>query len=225
MSTSSKNKKYVTIILLLVAPILFLIYLSKGEHKFTFLPIYGQKYVDYKTVNGEEIADTIYHTIPDFTLLDQDSNLEQLSDFEYKIIVADFFFTSCPSICPKMTQQMKRIYEHFADEDRLMFLSHSIDTRRDSVPVLKAYADRLNIDHVEQILEMADRLGAEYLELANTQYYGWAWKNREALLPSREQVRRAEEATQRFRERVGNRGDAGGVCRRHCLGRSQGAAL
>src|SRR5690606_16459926 len=71
--------------------------------------------------------------------------------------------------------------------------------------VLNVVLHRLNIDHVEEILEMADRLGAEYLELANTQYYGWAWKNREALLPSREQVRRAEEATQRFRERVGSR--------------------
>lgn len=71
--------------------------------------------------------------------------------------------------------------------------------------VLNVVLHRLNIDHVEQILEMADRLGAEYLELANTQYYGWAWKNREALLPSREQVRRAEEATQRFREKAGGR--------------------
>lgn len=71
--------------------------------------------------------------------------------------------------------------------------------------VLNVVLHRLNIDHVEQILEMADRLGAEYLELANTQYYGWAWKNRELLLPSREQVRRAEEATQRFREKVGRR--------------------
>ncbi len=71
--------------------------------------------------------------------------------------------------------------------------------------VLNVVLHRLNIDHIEDILEMADRLGAEYLELANTQYYGWAWKNRDALLPSREQVRRAEEATNRFRERIGQR--------------------
>jgi len=71
--------------------------------------------------------------------------------------------------------------------------------------VLNVVLHRLNIDHVEQILDMADRLGAEYVELANTQYYGWAWKNRTALLPSREQVRRAEEATQRFRDKVGSR--------------------
>jgi len=52
---------------------------------------------------------------------------------------------------------------------------------------------------------MAERMGAEYVELANTQYYGWAWRNREQLLPSRAQLRRAEEATARFRERVGSR--------------------
>ena len=58
--------------------------------------------------------------------------------------------------------------------------------------VLNVVLHRLNIDHVEQILDMAERLGADYLELANTQYYGWAWHNRESLLPSREQVERAE---------------------------------
>jgi pyrroloquinoline quinone biosynthesis protein E len=69
--------------------------------------------------------------------------------------------------------------------------------------VLNVVLHRLNIDHVEEILEMALRLGADYVELANTQYYGWAWHNREQLLPSREQVERAERALQRFRERVG----------------------
>jgi pyrroloquinoline quinone biosynthesis protein E len=67
--------------------------------------------------------------------------------------------------------------------------------------VLNVVLHRLNIDHVETILGMAERLEADYLELANTQYYGWAWHNREQLLPTREQVRRAEEATQRFRAR------------------------
>jgi pyrroloquinoline quinone biosynthesis protein E len=67
--------------------------------------------------------------------------------------------------------------------------------------VLNVVLHRLNIDHVEEILGMAERIGADYVELANTQYYGWAWLNRDRLLPSREQVRRAEETTQRFRER------------------------
>lgn len=71
--------------------------------------------------------------------------------------------------------------------------------------VLNVVLHRLNIDHVEEILEMAERMGAEYVELANTQYYGWAWRNREQLLPSREQLRRAEATTARFRARVGAR--------------------
>ena len=71
--------------------------------------------------------------------------------------------------------------------------------------VLNVVLHRLNIDHVGEILEMAERMGAQYVELANTQYYGWAWLNREHLLPSRAQLERAEETTRRFRERVGGR--------------------
>jgi PqqA peptide cyclase len=69
--------------------------------------------------------------------------------------------------------------------------------------VLNVVLHRLNIDHVGQILEMADRMGADYVELANTQFYGWAWHNRQQLMPSRAQVERAEEVTRRFRERQG----------------------
>ena len=71
--------------------------------------------------------------------------------------------------------------------------------------VLNVVLHRLNIDHVGEILEMAERLGAQYVELANTQYYGWAWLNRQQLLPSRAQLERAEAVTQRFRERVAGR--------------------
>jgi pyrroloquinoline quinone biosynthesis protein E len=71
--------------------------------------------------------------------------------------------------------------------------------------VLNVVLHRLNIDHVGQILELAAELEAEYVELANTQYYGWAFLNRDLLLPSREQLERAEEVTNRFRERVGSR--------------------
>jgi pyrroloquinoline quinone biosynthesis protein E len=71
--------------------------------------------------------------------------------------------------------------------------------------VLNVVLHRLNIDHVAEILDMAERMGAQYVELANTQYYGWAWLNREQLLPSRAQLERAEAATQHFRARVGAR--------------------
>jgi pyrroloquinoline quinone biosynthesis protein E len=71
--------------------------------------------------------------------------------------------------------------------------------------VLNVVLHRHNIEHVGEILAMAERMGAQYVELANTQYYGWAWLNRDALLPSRAQLRRAEEVTRAFRERVGKR--------------------
>ena len=70
--------------------------------------------------------------------------------------------------------------------------------------VLNCVLHRLNIDHVEEILELAERMGAEYVELANTQYYGWAWLNRAHLMPTREQLRKAEETLARFRARPGH---------------------
>jgi pyrroloquinoline quinone biosynthesis protein E len=71
--------------------------------------------------------------------------------------------------------------------------------------VLNVVLHRLNIDHVGEILEMAEAMGAQYVELANAQYYGWAWLNREQLVPSRAQLERAEEVTRRFRARIGAR--------------------
>lgn len=70
--------------------------------------------------------------------------------------------------------------------------------------VLNVVLHRMNIDHVGQILAMAERMGAEHVELANTQYYGWAFANRDRLLPSRDQLERAEAVTNEFRARVGN---------------------
>jgi pyrroloquinoline quinone biosynthesis protein E len=71
--------------------------------------------------------------------------------------------------------------------------------------VLNVVLHRHNIDHVAEILAMAEAMGAQYVELANTQYYGWAWLNRDELLPSREQLQRAEAVTNTFRERLGRR--------------------
>ncbi len=71
--------------------------------------------------------------------------------------------------------------------------------------VLNVVLHRLNIDHVGELLEMAEQMEAEYVELANTQYYGWAYLNRDRLIPTREQLVRAEAVTNRFRERVGNK--------------------
>ncbi len=71
--------------------------------------------------------------------------------------------------------------------------------------VLNVVLHRYNLDHIERIIEMADKMGVEYLELANTQYYGWGLINREQLLPDRAQLQRAEAAVARYREKIGNR--------------------
>jgi len=102
------------------------------------LPIYGK----FQVID----EDTIYHTIPPFEFIDQDSSIITNSTFQDKWYIADFFFTSCPTICPRVKQQLLRIYELYENEDRLKFISHSIDTKRDSVPVLKKYAEKLGIE-------------------------------------------------------------------------------
>lgn len=71
--------------------------------------------------------------------------------------------------------------------------------------VLNVVLHRYNLDHIERIIEMADKMGVEYLELANTQYYGWGLINREQLLPDRAQLQRAEASVARYREKIGNR--------------------
>ncbi len=101
------------------------------------LPILGEPQI----VNG----DTVYHTIPDFSFVDQDSQTVTNATFAGQAYVVDFFFTSCPTICPKTTAQMLRIYKHFEHDDRVGLIAHSIDTKYDSVPVLKRYADKLHV--------------------------------------------------------------------------------
>jgi len=71
--------------------------------------------------------------------------------------------------------------------------------------VLNVVIHRYNIEHIQEILEMAEKLGADYVELANTQYYGWSLLNRNQLMPTKEQVDKAEEVTNRFRDKVGNK--------------------
>ncbi|PLK43442.1 SCO family protein [Emticicia sp. TH156] len=102
------------------------------------LPILGER----QFING----DSVYHTIPDFKFIDQDSTVVTNQTYKNKIYVADFFFTTCPTICPIMKTQLLRVYEKFKDNPEVGILSHTIDPRHDSVAVLKAYAKRLGVD-------------------------------------------------------------------------------
>jgi protein SCO1/2 len=90
-------------------------------------------------------GDTVYHQIPSFHFLNQDSVIVSEKDVEGKVYVADFFFTTCPTICPKMKTQMLRIYERYKDRDEVRIISHSIDPDFDTPNVLKDYATRLQV--------------------------------------------------------------------------------
>ena len=108
---------------------------KRGEER---LPILGEVQVR----NG----DTIYHRVMEMNLLDQDSNTFRLDQFPDKLVIGDFFFTSCPTICPRVQKQMMRIYDKYKDDNRILLVSYSIDPRNDSTHVLKRYAENLGVD-------------------------------------------------------------------------------
>lgn len=109
------------------------------------LPIYGNRQAVTKTVNGQQVTDTVYQTIPDFTFVNQYGDSIGNKNLKNKIYVADFFFTSCPSICPIMERNMLNVYKAFKDTADIKIVSFTIDPRHDTVPVLKKYADKLGI--------------------------------------------------------------------------------
>ena len=109
------------------------------------LPILGTREPITKVVDGKTITDTLYHSIPDFQLLNQDSVLIDNHTFDHGVYIANFFFTHCPSICPTMQRNLLTVYEKYKGDERVRFLSHSIDFRYDSPTVLKAYAEKLGV--------------------------------------------------------------------------------
>lgn len=101
------------------------------------LPIFGER-----EVVG---ADTVYHKIANFRFVDQDSAEVTNETFRNKIYVADFFFTSCRTICPIMKTQMLRVYEAMENDPDVLILSHTIDPEYDTVALLHDFADRLGV--------------------------------------------------------------------------------
>jgi len=97
---------------------------------------------------GERIiqkGDTIYHTIPTFKFLNQDSLVISEKDLDQVIYIADFFYTYCPSVCPKVKNQMLRVYDKYRNDDRVKLVSFALDPKRDTPQVLKKYAENLGI--------------------------------------------------------------------------------
>ena len=86
-----------------------------------------------------------FHRVGSFNLTDQDGNEVTENNFKDKIYITDFFFVTCPTICPKMTKQMDRVYHEFEENDDISFLSHTVMPESDSVSVLKAYADEIGV--------------------------------------------------------------------------------
>lgn len=104
------------------------------------LPVYHPAQLDPRLVDPSLNGAKGEHRIADFDLIDQFGDRFTLADVGQRIIVADFFFTTCATICPKMSRQLGRVQEAYRNEERLILLSHSVTPEIDSVPVLAAYA-------------------------------------------------------------------------------------
>ncbi|MBS1976214.1 MAG: SCO family protein [Bacteroidetes bacterium] len=128
-------KSYCTKTYFLLLALTLLISCSSREDR---LPVLGER-----TVEG---TDTIYHTIAPFHFVDQDSAAITNETFRDKIYVADFFFTTCRTICPIMKTQMLRVYEATREMPDVLLLSHTIDPEYDTVALLHDFAGRLGVE-------------------------------------------------------------------------------
>lgn len=118
------------------------------------------------------------HHIADFRFQDQDGNWITNDTFKDKIYVADFFFTTCPTICPIMSKNLLKVSRHFKDNPRVGILSHSIDPKHDSIPVLKRYAEKLKADtSMWHFITGPDQV---IYHLAETSYFSAAAEEAEA---------------------------------------------
>jgi len=115
---------------------------NSGEQK---LPILGERDWIKKTVDGKEVVDTIYNTIPPFSFVNQNSDTVTEKIIDGKIYITDFFFTTCPTICPVMKRQMLKVYEKFKGNKDVMILSHTIDPEHDTPQVLNTFAKDLGV--------------------------------------------------------------------------------
>lgn len=103
-----------------------------------------------RMVKGKEITDTLFHKAKELTLTNQLGQTVSLNkDLKGKVLVVDFIFTTCPSICPRLSANMRELQKAYIKKnpDLVQFISISVDPDRDSVQALRAYADRYNADH------------------------------------------------------------------------------
>jgi len=132
------------------------------------LPIFGER-----ELNGK---DTVYHTIAPFQFVDQDSVVITNATFKDKIYVADFFFTSCRTICPIMKTQMLRVYEATPEMPDVLLLSHSIDPEYDTVALLHDYANRLGVE--SKRWHFVTGVKDSIFKIAQTSYFATAMEDK-----------------------------------------------
>ena len=142
--------KAATLIIILIVPVLlYLLLYEYGRNQFqlaTYIPVIDSTtgeplMVKNKDRKGNEAEyDTVYRTIPDFKLIDQNGVAFTQAQTKGKIYVADFFFTRCESICPKMSSQLTRFQDTFANNKDVLIDSHSVDPENDTPAVLQKYA-------------------------------------------------------------------------------------
>lgn len=124
----------------------FIAFQSCSDTSNTKLPILGNREPVERIVDGKTVIDTVYQTISAFSYLNQDSLPVTDQDFDGKIYVADFFFTSCNTICPVMHRNLLDVYKKFKGNPKVKLLSHSIDVKYDLPSRLKTYASKLGLE-------------------------------------------------------------------------------
>jgi protein SCO1/2 len=114
--------------------------------KIRVLPILGNFDLEYKTTNGKKTIDTLFHKIPDFKYLNEDSVWKTNQDFKNKFWIAEFFFATCPTICPVMNSQLKKLNKELETySEHLHFLSFTINPTHDTPSILRKYRQNAGI--------------------------------------------------------------------------------
>ena len=133
-----KYRKFFIVLILFSVVTISLFYSALKPQK--TLPIYNPANVNPELVDSTVQYKSKYHTIADFSFVNQNGDTITQKNYEGKIYVADFFFTTCGSICPKMTTNLADVQKAVLNNPKVMLLSHTVFPEVDSIPVLKAYA-------------------------------------------------------------------------------------
>ena len=161
-----KYRLFFGVFIILSAIILSLFYSALKPKK--TLPIFNPADVNPELVDSTVQYVSKYHTIADFSFTNQNGKTITQKDYEGKIYVADFFFTTCGSICPKMTTNLSDIQKAFANNPKVKLLSFTVFPETDSVPVLKAYAKKNQVNDTKWNLVTGDK--KEIYTLARKSY-------------------------------------------------------